>query len=265
MINILERCNQIQQDSDCCHSDGRVCYCMNCLQDGFYSNDSDTYNCLKRLCFYTMNYGPIYVSEIYHFLGTSCLMGNFNSFSKIKILSIGCGFAPDYIAISKYLSANKLTLKFDYTGYDIEENWKYITSGIINDVPEIYDALSGFSLSDFHIVFLNKLFSTLKNNGTAKKFLDIFVQEIEKSLPVGSFVVFNDINHWNMGRDMFDTAISTKLTTIGKYYFNVREAYQGNYTEIASIDNISFIPSGLPITPLQEATKSVFFLYQKQA
>ena len=68
-----------------------------------------------------------------------------------------------------------------------------------------------------------------------------------------------------MGRDMFDATMSTKLTTIGKYYFNVREAYQGNYTEIANIDNISVIPPGLPIIPLQEATKSVFFLYQKQA
>ena len=133
MINILERCNQIQQDLECCHADGRICYCMNCLQDGFYSNDRDAYNCLKRLCFYTMNYGPIYVSEIYHFFDTSCLMANFHSFSKIKILSIGCGFAPDYIAINKYISANKLHLKFDYTGYDIEENWKYITNGITID------------------------------------------------------------------------------------------------------------------------------------
>jgi len=266
MINILERCNQIQQDLQCCHSDGRICYCMNCLQDGFYSNDRDAYNCLKRLCFYTMNYGPIYVSEIYHFLDASRVMTFFCSqLRDIRALSIGCGFAPDFIAIRKYIQNNRINLKVSYTGYDIEHNWQNITDDIIPNTPVIHNVLNGFSLHGYHIIFLNKLFSTLKQNNQSDDFLKILVRECGNSMQNGAFLVFNDINHWAKGRDEFDTTISNVLTPIGRYYFNVRDAYSNNYIEIPNTHNICQIPLRSPISPLQSATKSVFFLYQKQA
>jgi len=268
MIPILSRCNKIQLKQPCCHSDGRECNCINCLKDGFYSKDQDTYGCLKRLCFYTMNYGPMYVSEIYHFLNKAKLLEDVvASFQKvdINIISIGCVFGPDYIASLKYCSDYNPDIHISYTGFDIEQNWKKITNGIMNNVPITYDIFKGFSLSDFHIIFLNKLFSTLKQNNQSNDFLRILIEECKNSMPHGSFLVFNDINHRDKGRDEFDRAISNVLNPVAKYYFNIRDAYTDDYIEIPDTHNICQIPSGLPITPLRTATKSVFFLYQKQA
>ena len=265
MINILNRCSQIYQNQRCCHHDGRFCDCMNCIQDGFYNNDNDAYNCLKRLCIYTINYGPAYVSEIYHFLSASQVISRFKSIcDEVNVLSIGCGFAPDFIALTKYIYNERINLKIMYTGYDIENNWQNITSGIINNVPIIHNALDGFSLDGFQIIFLNKLFSTLKQNNQSDNFLNILARECRDSMSNGALLVFNDINHWAKGRDEFDSKISRMLNPIGKYYFNVREAYNNNYTEIPQTHNICQIPSGLPVNPLQVVTKSVFFLYQKQ-
>ena len=158
-----------------------------------------------------------------------------------------------------------INLRVSYTGYDIEDNWKTITDGIINNVPVIRDILEGFSLDGFQIVFLNKLFSTLKQNNQSDDFLRIIIQECKKSMQNGAFLVFNDINHWAKGRDEFDRTISDFLTPITRYYFNVRDAYNNNYIEINHVDNVCNIPNGLPVIPLQSATKSVFFLYQQQA
>jgi len=215
-----------------------------------------------------MNYGPMYVSEIYHFLNKAKLLEDVvASFQKvdINIISIGCVFGPDYIASLKYCSDYNPDIHISYTDFDIEQNWKKITNGIMNNVPITYDIFKGFSLSDFHIIFLNKLFSTLKQNNQSNDFLRILIEECKNSTPHGSFLVFNDINHRDKGRDEFDRAISNVLNPVAKYYFNIRDAYTDDYIEIPDTHNICQIPSGLPITPLRTATKSVFFLYQKQA
>lgn len=180
------------------------------------------------------------------------------------MLSIGCGFAPDFIGINKYIQNKRINLRLQYTGYDIEHNWQNITKGIIHNVPIIHNALNGFSLEGFQIVFLNKLFSTLKQNNQSDDFLNILVQECKKSMSNAILLIFNDINHRSKGRDEFDIRISEVLTPIEKYYFNVREGYNNNYIAIPQTHNICQIPYGLPVNPLQEVTKSVFFLYQKQ-
>ena len=67
-----------------------------------------------------------------------------------------------------------------------------------------------------------------------------------------------------MGRDEFNNfAIQNNLEAVGKYYFNVDNAYAGNYTEIPSTENICDIPPTLPWPPKLTVNKTVFFLYKK--
>ena len=107
MLNkILTQCLNNYPTFPCCHKDDRNCYCYNCIQPSFYDGGVDEYDCPKKLNFYVLKYGPSYVSEIYHFLSASQILEHFQD-KNINILSLGCGFSPDYFAISKYISDNK--------------------------------------------------------------------------------------------------------------------------------------------------------------
>ena len=66
MIDILNNCSAQYSLLDCCHPKP-VCNCLECLPDGFFGND-DNYSCEKKQYSYVMRYGPIFASEIYHYL-----------------------------------------------------------------------------------------------------------------------------------------------------------------------------------------------------
>ena len=240
-------------------------HCFSCMRDSFRSPGKDTYDCMIKLCQYTINFGPIYVSEIYHFLTQSKILeNNFLQLNRpINIMSLGCGIGVDYMALKKYIFSNELDIEFEYKGYDIEPLWQEITSDTIPNVPIIKDIINGFDCDTTDIIFMNKVFSTLKNHGLHTDFLSTFRDEIE-NLPVGSFIVFNDVNRFNMGRDDFDNfAQENSLQVIEKYFFNVENAYSDNYTSIASTHNICNIPSNLIHAPKPTVNKTVFFLYKK--
>ena len=87
----------------------------------------------------------------------------------------------------------------------------------------------------------------------------------QNNLPPYSFIVFNDINNRDRGRDTFDSEVSSLLKSVEKYYFKVDdETYNESYTEIESRDNICTVPDDLSVSPNPTATKTVFFLYQKE-
>jgi hypothetical protein len=186
---------------------------------------------------------------------------NFNG--ELRVLSLGCGFGPDYIALDKYNQGNNLHLKLKYWGYDREENWRRITDGVFKHIPNIKDILAGFELNNYHIIFLNKLFSTMVRNKTGRQFLDLLINEINDSMSVGSVIVYNDVNNYKMGRDIIHAHLAKQLHVEGKYFFNIGGAYTGDYTEIPNTNNICKIPNGISVPPMQTATKSVFFAYKK--
>ncbi len=86
MLEILNRCNYLYNNLKDCEdkaiNTNKNDDCFKCMSNSFYYQNNDTYDCLKKLCAYTINYGPIYVSEIYHFLAKSKLL------EKIKFLKI---------------------------------------------------------------------------------------------------------------------------------------------------------------------------------
>jgi hypothetical protein len=209
-----------------------------------------------------MNYGPAYTSEIYHFLGASQILEK-NFQTDIKVLSLGCGFGPDYIALNKYIFDKSLNFNVRYVGLDQESGWLRINEGVIKNLPNIKDVLIDFSLVDYDVIFLNKLFSTLLKKQAEQQFITLFVDKIKTQMKVGAIIIFNDINHYKMGRDIFDANVSSVAKIEGKFFFNVQSAYCNNYFEIPKTDNICQLPDDLPVYPKNSATKSIFFVYKK--
>lgn len=263
MQQLLMHCNDIYLNTDCCHNESdRECNCRECLSSGFYGRGDDSYSCLKRLSVYTMNYGPAYVSELYHFFSASQLLEiNFNN-SRINVLSLGCGFSPDLIALNKYITTNSLNIGINYTGIDVEDKWNQIRTGDLGHCL-VQDVLNGFDFSGYEIVFVNKIFSTLKSKNQDDAFLDLLQYQVKNKLANSSFLVFNDVNHRNMGRDKFHGTICQSITSVARYFYNISGAYTGDYSEILNIHNICEIPNNLVISPRREVTKSVIFLYQQ--
>ena len=285
MVEILNRCNYLYNNLIDCEDKQTNEYkegnCLTCTKKNFRRLDNDSYNCLKKLSTYTMFYGPLYVSEIYNFLVESNFLGNFinyqrnyikenslygfNSFSvnntipiQLNIMSLGCGFGPDDIALNKYRNDYlDINVSYNYYGYDKEPLWNYITQ--TNALPITCDLLYGMNFKNINILFINKLLSTLKNLRLLNDFFDVFKDALE-DLPVGAFVVFNDVNHYNKGREDFETfAARNNLQIINRYYF---DGHSDNYSHIPIniITNILTTPS---VNPKMHANQTVIFLYQK--
>ncbi|MFX4232672.1 hypothetical protein ACOL24_02310 [Aliarcobacter butzleri] len=286
MIEILNRCNYLYNNlTDCIDKDineKKNNDCLTCTQNNFRGMDNDSYNCLKKLCTYTMFYGPLYVDEIYNFLVQENFLTNFisqirnnikqdctNEFSvftedykvpvSLNIMSLGCGFGPDDIALNKYRDTYlDWNVNFNYYGYDKEPLWNFITQS--NALPITADLLMGMNFQYVHILFINKLFSTLRNLRLGGNFLTVLGNALQ-NLPLGSFVIFNDINNENEGREEFnDFAIKNNLQAISKYYIG---KYTGNYTPLQMNCNVTNLINNPAISPKNFLNQTVFFLYKK--
>jgi len=113
------------------------------------------------------------------------------------------------------------------------------------------------------MVFVNKLYSTLKKNNQCSQFLSLLSAQVQATLASGSFLIFSDINHRDMGRDQFNTAVSRLFRLKNCYYFPVDNAYSGNFTAIGQTRNVFSIPAGIAVSPKPDVTKAVIFEYQK--
>ena len=268
MEKLLRKCDKMAKDLPCCHGfPPEKCNCYKCISNGLWGGQ-DTYTCLKKLCHYTMNYGPSYVSEIYHFLAHSKILEDNFYGKRVRILSLGCGFGPDLIGVVKYIRDNRLDVKVEYHGLDKEPLWSEIRRDIIPEkffeIRDVAGNYKSFSVSSYNMIFLSKLFSTLKNHNLDGRFLNILEFKIKTHMKHGSFLVFNDVNSIYKGRDAFHHRISSHLPNSKCYFFNVNGAWSYDYyEEIARTGNICDIPSDISVSPKRGAMQSVFFLYRK--
>jgi len=261
MKQLLKKCNDLYKDLSCCHGNGRLCNCSDCLKDGFYGGQ-DTYSCLKKLAYYTLNFGPIYASEIYHFLMETKLLNKYNN-SSINILSLGAGFGPDLYGIMRYKNDNNLNINIFFTGIDKEPLWEDIR--INNKHFETKDILTDdFTLNNYDFIFINKLFTTLRSIGKDNIFFNILTEQINNSMSENSYLIFNDINSINKGRDDLYKRMNPLFKNLGIYYFPVNGAYSGwNFKKIRNTSNIFTIPENLKISPKDTVNQSVFFVFKK--
>lgn len=263
MIGLLNSCNTYLANNVCCHDDARICDCYQCLRGGFYGMP-DHYDCRKKLCYYVLNYGPSYASEIYHYLGASGILETFVPRGRVNILSLGCGFCPDLIAIDKYIQNNNLLLQVNYTGIDASDCWQ--PSRYVNDSSIFYtrDVSADLELTGFDIVFVVKLFSTLYQNNRHIQFLQRLKNSVEHELTDGSYLVFNDVNSIHKGRDVFHNQVSRNFTGVRQYYFADPPHAEANWLHIQPQQQIMFnIPVNLAVAPMRQLNKTVVFEYRK--
>jgi hypothetical protein len=249
---VLAHCSQNILAMPCCHPVVTECNCHNCLNEGYYGNNPDTYDCKKKNNTYVQIYGLSYINEIYSYLDKSQIIESFVP-DNINILSLGCGFCPDYYAISRYVTDKGLAVNFQY--YGLEKSLAWDTTRplqLINNCRQA-DLLNPFSFNfhNIHIIMLNKVFSTLYRNGLANVFLSNLVNEINNSMQHDAILAFNDINTDDRGRDDFDKSISQ--------YFNpnnVKRYYTGGF-------NPYFSSKKIDVNYPDHKYKSVFFEYRK--
>lgn len=122
--------------------------CMNCLDEINYHNPlgRSDYNCKNLLLYYTCRYSTKYCSEIIHAIKS--IKSMLKKCSEFKILSIGCGNAPDLMAFEHEFSLKKLM----YRGYDINPSWREIHYQILKYFGDT-DADIQFRAEDAFISF----------------------------------------------------------------------------------------------------------------
>lgn len=267
---VLQNCKNNYLQMPCCNDrDPNPCDCGSCLREQFRDNQ-DKYDCHKKMNYYVLNYGPSYISEIYHYLNKSKVLEKFTD-KNINILSLGCGFGPDYYAISKYIEDNHLNLNFNYYGLDNSVYWCTTRIPNINANFMLFDLTNPFSFETNQIIIMNKVFSTIRKCETTIKeiFINNLIRAINTMAP-NSVLIFNEVNSYYMGRDELDNRIKNLFNNITRYYTdsppypNLSNPHHpkdwvnisDNHIVCQSINNGN-------ITSLQEITQTVFFEYWK--
>jgi hypothetical protein len=264
MNKLLLKCNKNLISMPCCHSDRRECYCYTCLHEDFY-NMPDKYDCEKKMNYYVLNYGPSYASEIYHYLFNSRILEGFNHQRKLKILSLGCGFGPDLMAINRYIDDENLPIFFEYCGIDESACWDK-TRHYSNNVTFVKNnVIFSMNLNGYDLVFIVKLFSTLFKHKVHDQFLKVFSNAVRTQLRNDSIVVFNDINSVHMGRDVFHDSVKTLFRTNRQFYCDDPPYTGSGWTKIKipGSEIVFSIPRELSVNPLMEIRNTVFFEYRK--
>ena len=265
---VIEQCLKNYPNLPCCHNDGRYCNCYDCLKRGFFGG-LDEYECPKELNYYVLKYGPSFISEIYYYLSASLILEHFQG-NGINVLSLGCGFSPDYYAILKYISDHKLPLRFNYYGWDISTIWQSTRLTKPNLIYQTVDLLNPFPFENCHIIMLNKIFSTICRQKNQSVFLANIVDAIENTMPKGAVLIFNDVNHFDKGRDLFDNKISPFFdpAKIRRYYTDDPDhpACRGYGTWHQIPQNQMIYPTDYApdIGPLDIFAQNVFFEYWKK-
>ena len=263
MQALLKKCNDNLQSLSCCHTDSRVCCCSKCWKNDFYTRP-DTYECEKKLNFYVANYAPSFASEIYYYLKYSQLLENNFIKQNIKILSLGCGSAYDLLAINKYINNKQLPITLEYHGIDISNTWQSARYNPPLATFSVGDVTKSLVLESYSIIFVVKLFSTLYKHNKSGEFLDVFKNAVQEQMQTGSYIIFNDINSWKMGRDALHRSIKGLFSAVRQFYFGQKQSWTPNdWIQIPEKNIVFNIPSRLKIIPLQDIGHVFTFEYRR--
>lgn len=256
----IEKSYQEIQRLDCCHHDDRACCCYNCLRVGFHETP-DEYECVKKLNYYVGKYAASYTSEIYNYLVISRVIDQFRD-GPLSVLSLGCGFSPDYYAISRYIEDNRLNITLDYTGIDSSPQWDEVRIDYPNTNFVIANLLDEFRINGFDIVFMNKLFSTIYKHKSHNVFLSNLKTAIDLTDNDEVILVFNDVNSIYMGRDIFNRHINPKFRSVRMFYTGNPPHIEANWLQLQN-DMVFPILRNELIDPLNQIRNYIYFEYRK--
>ena len=244
--NVIEFCNNEYSSKKCTgcgNSKECECDCKNCLDDLHYHRNKLRigYDCEHLLDYYVCRYSYKYCSEIVHALSQV----DMSRYPYFNVLSLGCGGAPDLMALD-YLN---LAQPLKYKGFDINQNWKKIHEFIVRDLPskdiefyrnvDVLDIFKNTTITNCNIIFIEYLISFFYNSiGTQglNNWFEQLAQNIVVNKPSDSplLLVINDADSISIGRDHFPDfrkAIEQQgLQIINEYRmrFKSHSYYQGS-------------------------------------
>lgn len=208
---------------DCDHrAQGDVCDCVSCLEEVHFHKyeGRKTYNCPNLVNCYTCRYSNKFASEIgYALRELPCL----KEFDDYRILSIGCGPAPDLMAFEKFRKENGLTTRIQYKGFDMNRYWWTVHDQISQycDDPssilarfhyvDAVKTFAGTQLPEANVLILQYVISHFRNTDQfdqLETFFENITENIISKMKEHSVIIIHDINHYQYGRDNFEDLIT---------------------------------------------------------
>lgn len=264
MYQLLDFANNAYNSIINCKDNKNPIDCYGCLSPHFYTSDgNEKYDCIKGLAHYIMDYGPCYASSTYHFLDTSKILDTYPR-NELNILSLGCGFSPDYYAFTKYIQDKGLAISFNYTGMELHEEWNYFQQAtpFPNKTIIYQDVLKRkiIKMQQYDLIFLDKFFSSLSAPDGRTRFLSLISTYLKNFCKKDVILIFKDVNDQHRGRDIFDETICP-IFSDHEYYKSGGYGFQ--YKDITNTNNIfTNYPSNMAITPKYSIMKEIFFVYK---
>ena len=226
----------------CTHPSGKCSgNCADCLKEIQYhrANGRTEYDCKNMLRYYTCHTIWKRCSEMMYALETLDL----SKYPRFNILSIGCGAAPDLMALDQMAGGKKIS----YHGVDIAAKWKDIhdfiarssdTADVDFERRDIYAMLDEVIAvkalhSTYNVLVLQYMIAGHIYSDRAERIDFLFDEIIDKLIarkPADSpfLLIINDIDHKSWIRDYFNLFIK-KLRERGvtfsyaKRHFKPRE------------------------------------------
>lgn len=190
-------------------------HCEDCLIACFNGDDNQKnsrYGCVPITCTYVLKFFYRYASEIYRiFLNKKELIQKLNNG---LVFSLGCGPASELYAINELIKTYEIQ-NCTYCGYDINSIWDTLhgISYSLKDNNQLNftfrkELLKPYTenLEKADILILNYVASDLyvhqtSNSISLGSWLDTELTPIVDKMKFDSYVIINDVNSRNMGRN----------------------------------------------------------------
>lgn len=231
-----------------CHNQNT---CVECMTMMFWNEDHKKrrYACIPITYTYALRFTNKNASEIYHILERCDEIKEKRVFT-----SLGCGPSTELFGIGKFLQDNNESNDIYYFGFDDNKIWSQIQEDLKNKVFFNTNVRTAFTntnllerkdvLEKTDVLILNYVVSDIYKHTGRKSvvdFLNNYLTEVLENLPYGSYIIINDTNSYNMGRDEIENWVDYQQEQM-----NIDFLEKGCFTypkrnEMAKFDNNHFI------------------------
>lgn len=226
--------------------------CMDCLWKIFFESKHRMrrYQCLPITYSYVEHYTDAFASEIYRILLPFDEI--WSNIDNKNIVSIGCGPATELIAIEKIMRDKSIQSVCNYIGFDPNPIWNS-TWNILLNIFNSHNIRSLFQnsmlyqsnpvLQDTKLLILNYVVSDVYKHAKSPRidtvnFLQNDITSIIQQLSADSYILINDVNSKNMGREEIEeweyqiTGISNTIEM--GYFENIKHPDEAKYRNISA-------------------------------
>lgn len=219
--------------------------CEQCLDAIHFSRVDRPYNCSNIVYFYTNKYCYKYSSEIDILMSKLKSLKHYDSFD---VLSIGCGPCTELVGVHRCMNRSGYNKPLTYVAFEMNKIWEPVHSFykqyFSNDGPnrlrisytDACQSIPRLNLDALewrpNILILQYVLSDMnKAKMPIRTFIDSLMDNVISHMPLFSYVIINDINHWKARQwfDYLETKFSDKYKVWrykGHFSNNNRKAYE---------------------------------------